>query len=53
MKKLILASIFILGVSLGYGYAANKAATELEHQNKIVKEADAVASELYAMKSTG
>lgn len=52
MKKLILAGIVTLG--LGYAYAENKAALELEHQIGTANEgAENVGSDMSAMKAAG
>lgn len=53
MKKLILASILALGLSAGYAYAENKAAVELEHQNKLSTGVDGVAGDMSKMKAAG
>jgi hypothetical protein len=54
MKKLILASVLALGLGVGFAYAENKAATELEHQNKTANEgAENVGGDMSAMKAAG
>ena len=53
MKKLILAGILTLGLGLGFAYAENKAATELEHQNKLATGDDSVAGDMNKMKAAG
>lgn len=52
MKKLILASLLALGLVGGYAYA-NKAATELEHQNKTSTGVDGVVGDMSEMKAAG
>jgi hypothetical protein len=53
MKKLILAGIVTLGLGLGFAYAENKAAIELEHQNKLQTGDDSFAGDMSAMKAAG
>lgn len=53
MKKLILASILTFGLGLGFAYAENKAAVELEHANKLATGDDSVAGDMSAMKAAG
>ena len=53
MKKLILAGILTLGLGLGFAYAENKAAIELEHQNKTANDAESVGGDMSAMKAAG
>lgn len=53
MKKLILASILVLGLGVGFAYAENKAATELEHQNKTANDAESVGGDMSKMKAAG
>ena len=53
MKKLILAGILTLGLGLGFAYAENKAAIELEHQNKLQTGDDSFAGDMSAMKAAG
>lgn len=53
MKKLILASVLALGLGVGFAYAENKAATELEHQNKTANDAESVGGDMSAMKAAG
>ena len=53
MKKLILASILTFGLGLGFAYAENKAATELEHQSKLQTGDDSFAGDMSAMKAAG
>ena len=53
MKKLILASILTLGLGLGFAYAENKAALELEHQQKLQTGDDSFAGDMSAMKAAG
>ena len=53
MKKLILASVLALGLGVGFAYAENKAATELEHANKLATGDDSVAGDMSAMKAAG
>ena len=49
MRKLILAGILTLGLGSGFVYAENKAATELEHQNKTANDAESVGGDMSAM----
>ena len=54
MKKLILAGILTLGLGLGYAYAENKAAQELEHQiGSANAGAENVGGDMSAMKAAG
>ncbi len=53
MKKLILVSILTFGLGLGFAYAENKAAVELEHANKLATGDDSVAGDMSAMKAAG
>lgn len=53
MKKLILAGILTLGLGLGFAYAENKAATELEHQSKLKTGDDSFAGDMSKMKAAG
>ena len=53
MKKLILASILTLGLGLGFAYAENKAALELEHQQKLQTGDDSVGGDMGNMKRCG
>ena len=53
MRKLILAGILTLGLGSGFVYAENKAATELEHQNKTANDAESVGGDMSAMKAAG
>jgi len=53
MKKLILAGILTLGLGLGFAYAENKAAVELEHQNKTANDGESVGGDMSAMKAAG
>lgn len=53
MKKLILAGILTMGLGLGFAYAENKAATELEHQSKLKTGDDSFAGDMSAMKAAG
>ena len=54
MKKLVLASILALGLGSGFVYAENKAAQELEHQNKTANDgAENVGSDMSKMKAAG
>ncbi len=53
MKKLILASVIALGLGVGFVYAENKAAIELEHQIKTANDAESVGGDMSAMKAAG
>jgi len=53
MKKLILASVLVLGLGAGFAYAENKAAVELEHANKTAAGVDGVAGDMSKMKAAG
>jgi len=53
MKKLILASALALSLIVGFAYAENKSATELEHANKTATGVDGVAGDMSAMKAAG
>ena len=53
MKKLILAGILTLGLGLGFAYAENKAAQELEHQIGTANDGESVGSDMSAMKAAG
>lgn len=53
MKKLILTSVIALGLGLGFAYAENKAATELEHANKTANDAESVGGDMSKMKAAG
>ena len=53
MKKLILAGILTLGLGLGYAYAENKSAQELEHQIGTANDEESVGKDMSAMKAAG
>ena len=53
MKKLILTSVIALGLGLGFAYAENKAAVELEHANKTANDAESVGGDMSKMKAAG
>ena len=53
MKKLILTSVIALGLGLGFAYAENKAAIELEHANKTATGIDSVDADMSKMKAAG
>jgi len=53
IKKLILASILALGLGVGFVYAENKAATELEHQIRTANDEESVGADMGNMKAQG
>jgi len=53
MKKLILTSALALSLVVGFAYAENKAAVELEHANKTATGIDSVDGDMSKMKAAG
>ena len=53
MKNVVLATVVALGLGLGFAHAENKAAVELEHQNKLATGDDSVEGDMAAMKAAG
>ena len=53
MKNVVLATVVALGLGLGFAYAENKAALELEHQIGITNDEESVGEDMSAMKAAG
>jgi len=53
MKKVILAAVVTLGLGMGFAYAQNNAAVELEHANKTATGPDSFAGDMSKMKAAG
>jgi len=54
MKKVILATVVVLSLGMGFAYAdGEKAAQELEHANKTATGPDSFAGDMSKMKAAG
>ena len=53
MKKVILSTVVIFGLGLGFAHAQNKAALELEHANKTASGIDSDDGDMSKMKAAG
>ncbi len=53
MKKVVLAAVVALGLGMGFAYAENSAAVELEHANKTATGSDSFAGDMSKMKAAG